>query len=446
MSNPGSNSSAQQPQPEDNSKPSRPPRGRGTRGGRGRGRGQDQPKPQALTFKDRMAQVASSNAAPVTPLPATPVPLSTLSAMMDSAFPVTLDPVRYVSDVFIDTNGYVDLCATVYHNITAQKEEYTKMLSQDEFLLACGWLHAFRALSVRNTVSPVTINGYLEMEQSMKALPPIPEPIVQYLEGMGLYRDAHGNTLAPNVALPIRRDQNEGIIPGLLSNEMAQARMDLIGSMFPYGMYERRILAAQDDEWIPYLRIQPLDAAVTDEHADNFDNRTLLPFIQRAHMMPFPNYRVPPHAHRIPHLIDDPSPEGLLLLKSIRWSRKIFVDFIAFCHRIQKTISCVPYPTSTAGSPAMTSCAEPIGSMVKPDRFRFYGFMALNSSEQHASRLFRYRVKLTERAQHPVNDVDHDVAYKIAPHHMTGPPPLELTELRTTQMYLQYYVARFVKT
>lgn len=368
--------------------------------------------------------------------------------MMDSVFPVSVDPVAYVSDVYIDTNGYVDLCAAVYHNITAQKEDFQKLLSQEEFILCCGWLHAYRAISVRNTIVPVTINGYLEMEQSMRALPPIPEPICQYLEGMGLYRDAYGNTLCPNIALPSRHEHFEGIVPGLLSEEMRIDHPELYNSMFPYGMYERKILSRINyDRYHPFLRIRAFNTAVTDEDADGFDPQNLFPFRNMTHWMPFPHQSIEPHVRRLDSMPNAPSIEGLQLLKCIRWHRTVFIDFLMFCQRAQKVISCVPYPHSTAGSPAMTSCCQPptvVG--VRPDNFKFYSYMALTTSEQHASRLFRYRQRLRERGQHATNDADFQSSYELAPHQLRGAPPLELTELRTIMMYVQFYVSKFMKT
>jgi hypothetical protein len=453
MSTSGSSTSAPPTQQPAASPTQDPPskRGRGTRGGRGRGRGSgsaSQPKQETrLTFQERTAQVASSSAAPVTQLPVAPVPLSTLSTMMDSVFPVQMDPVDYVSDVLVDANGYTDLCAAVYHNITVQKEEYQKLLSQDEFMLCCGWLLAYRAISVRNTIVPVTINGYLEMEQSMRALPPIPEPISQYLEGMGLYRDAYGNTLCPNLALPIRREHVEGIIPGLLSEEMHREHPELYNSMFPFGMYERRIMSRADEDKLPYLRIRMLNNQAVNEDADGFDQRTLFEFRNMTHWMPFPHVSIQPHERRIMHMPSEPSIEGLTLLKSIRWHRTVFIDFLSFLQRVQKVISCVPYPSSTAGSPAMSSCAvPPAPTTVRPDNFKFYSYMALTKSEQHASRLFRYRQRLVERTQSAVNSEQYTASYEMAPHQLCGTPPLQLTELKSTRMYIQFYVSKFLKS
>jgi hypothetical protein len=424
---------------------SRGGRGRGRGNGRGRGRGQQTQPGMPTTLGQRAAQVAASSAAPANPLPVAPIPLAQLSAIMDSHFPVAAEPVEYLSEVMIDANGYVDLCHTVYTTIINQKDEYGKILSEPEFLLCSGWLLAHRVLSVRNTIVPITTNGFVEFENAMAALPMIPEPIAHYLEGLGLYRDAHGNTLCPIIPLPKYNGAGEGIIPSTVESELSATADNLACAMFPFGFYERYIVTHRNNQPNPRLLTHVTLAAPAQGQADPAPYWTT-----RRYTLPIPQEILPAHTVRKDLMADTLSIENLRILRSVRWSTTLFRQFCAFCQRIQKSISCVKLTTSMSGSPAMTSvCCTDDEIARRAQSYRVYAFMALSNAEMHASRLFRYRMKVERTEDYYRDGADAaamEAPYRSAPHSLQGEPPMEITMIRMMSIYQQHYVNHFVKT
>lgn len=373
------------------------------------------------------------------------MPLDQLSSLMEAHFPCEMEPQEYIQDVLIDPHGYVDLAHTTYTNIVSTKEEYEKLLSEAEFVQACGWLFAYRILKVRNSVLPVELNGFVELLYAMQSLPDIPEPIAQYLEGIGLYRDAHGQTLCPEYVMSENIQHERGLHPSLIE-DYTQATPQYLGSLFPFAIYERTMLMQGPQHANFPNALRTLDIRNIGVPAPGAPVPALDPYFQRVSKLPFVPPRAP-HRARVPNMIGAPCTANLNLLIQIRWDTEVFTDFCMFCQRIQKHMSTVAFPKSTAGSPAMTTASVPEGpGDARPDHYEFQAFQGLTKSEQHASRLFRYRYFRPSAAFFPdPNQAQYNAAFERAPHQLTGPAPLSLTTVRSHRIYLQYYVSKFVK-
>lgn len=423
------------------------PRGRGTRrGGRGRGGRATATKPAAQrttqlpTLAQRAAQVAGSSAAPVTTLPTQPIPLQQLSAIMDAHFPVDMSPTSYVDYVTLDTDGYMDVCISVYRQLMMIDPKMGAQLSMAEFCLAAGWILAYRGLESQQSIAPNIIPGWLDLKEAMAALSKLPEPLVHYLEGVGLYRDAYGHTLCPRHVLPseIAQDVTLGLIPADPTDRIT-TNWSLGGTMFPYGLLERQIIIQGNPNIVnanTYLtRLDPANNGARDAS------------IARTGTYPTIS-AYPPHRDRIAHMaqlnIGRQQPQ---LLNSIRWHTPLFSDFNAFCSKAAKHYSCVAYPESKSGSPAMTSFVRMIAPHVtrKNENFSVFAFMALTNSEQHAARLFKYRrTRDHDNDGYVVNDAGRNASVTTAPLGLNGNPPLELTEVRIHSIYLDHYTKYFV--
>lgn len=423
-------------------------RGKPTRrGARGRGnRGNPNPRPpkqrpqaQLPTLAERAAQVAGSSATPVTTLPVQPVPLQQLSAIMDAHFPVEMSPTSYVNYITLDTDGYMDVAISVYRQLMMLDPKLGAHMSMSEFCLAAGWILAYRGLEVQMSIAPDIIAGWLDLKEAMNSLPSIPEPLVHYLEGVGLYRDAYGHTLCPRHVLPSFNVQNVtvGMVPCELTDRVTP-NFTLGGAMFPYGLLERQILVQGNPNVANAgTQLTQLDPAVPGARDASLGRVGTYPIVSTF----------PPHRDRIAFLaniiIARNQPQ---LLNSIRWHTPLFSDFCSFCKKIAKLYSCVPYPVSKAGSPAMTSHTMAVAPNPgrKNENYMVFGFMALTNSEQHAARLFRYRrARIDNNDGYVDNDAGRNLTVFSAPLGLNGNPPLELTEVRIHTIYLDHYTQYF---
>lgn len=417
---------------------------RGTRGGRGRGNSNptnsSRSQPKLPTLSERAAQVAGSTATPLSTLPVQPVPLQQLSAIMDAHFPVEMSPTSYVNYITLDTDGYMDVTISVYRQLMMIDPKLAVHLSMPEFCLAAGYILAYRGLEVQQSIAPDMIPGWLELKEAMAALPSLPEPLVHYLEGVGLYRDAYGHTLCPRHVLPrfTPQDHTVGMIPAD-PNDRDTPNYLMGGAMFPYGLLERRIFNHGNPGHgaiaTNMVRMDPANAGPRDASLTRIGTYPLV----SDH---------PIHRDRQAHLAQIIiSRQQSHLLNAIRWHTPLFSDFCAFCQRAAKYYSCVPYPISKAGSPAMTTytVTNMPNAGVKNQSFLVFAFMALSNSEQHAARLFKYRrARIDNNDGYVDNDNGRNITVSTSPAGLNSSPPLELTEVRNHLIYLDHYTQYFV--
>jgi len=433
-------------EPEAPTRGKRGGRSRGTRGRGTRGRGQEVERPRTTqntlpTLQQRAAQVAASTAAPLQPLPVQPMPLSQLSAIMDAHFPVEMEPAEYVSHVIIDTCGFVDLCKSVYTACLSVEPKLEEMLSQAEFLLASGYVLTYRVLEVQQDIAPLNLDGYATLKESIRSIPDLPEPLEQYLEGLGLYRDAFGHTICPQLVLPTQNTHGEqtGMLPARPDGDLSTVHWSLGGSMFPYGVLERTIRRQAGDITANlHDRINPNLAGVRD--------------VLLGHFGSGPDTRCRPiTAKRREHSFNaafDNAPEVPSLLRSIKWHTPLYLNYCDFLRRLGTRISCVPYPKTRAGSPAMsTYCMATTPHLTNPSPgYEYCSYMALTNSEQHAARLFRYRRhRIVDADGYVVGDAHRDYALTSGPFGLNGAAPLNLTAIRNYQVYLDHYTRNFLK-
>lgn len=420
-------------------------RGRGKRGGRG-GNNQSRPAPtQPATLKQQAANISTSNSAPPNPaLPVAPLPLQKLSAIMDTHFPVDCEPYAYYEPVIIDPTGAVEIAMTTYRHVTRLEPKLETNLSESEFVLCFGYVLSHRVLSVQRSLTPLDIVGMPELEDRMHALTLLPEPMAQYLEGIGLFRNPQGQTLCPQLILPRSNSTPDliGMEPSLYDEGYTGAAVpQAFSSMFPFGLLEREIVSYNhhdEDEaltWFEQLSTDgPLaaDVLLTTRPA-SYPYRRMI----EAH----------PHRHRLMSR-GFFSAQQPAILNSIRWNSTLFSEFLSFINKISRVISVVPYSRNTSGSPAMTAAAVPLNgnANIAPTNFDYNIFCALNKSEMHAARLFNYRVRRSVNHVCSMPDnADADWSYNHAPSSLIGLPPLRLTELRGRDLYLDHYVKYFTK-
>jgi len=316
------------------------------------------------------------------------------------------------------------------------------LLSATEFCLASGWLLAYRYYEVLFNITPMMVPGWLELKEAMSALPSIPEPIAHYLEGLGLYRDAYGHTLCPQLVLPHfdTHDDTCGMLPSDFATH-TQTVPSLGGAMFPFGLLERQIAFLGPNNGLAnranfQTRVDPANA---NPAVDVYLTRTgTFPVVIATPATTARTAQMPQS------LFTQNQPQ---LLNAIRWRTDTFRSFCDFIRSAASSYSHVSYPTSKAGSPAMTSAVSvsfPAINM-QSDGYQIHAYMALNNSEQHASRLFRYRRSRTVNADgYVANDVNRNRAMTDAPGGLNGDPPLMLTEVRQHSIYLDHYTRHFM--
>lgn len=369
------------------------------------------------------------------------MPLAQLSAIMDAHFPVEMEPAEYVSHVIIETAGFVDLCKSVYTACLAVDSKLEEHLSQAEFLLASGYVLTYRVLEVQQDIAPLNLDGYATLKESIRAIPDLPEPMEQYLEGLGLYRDAFGHTLCPQLILPSQNTHGEqtGMLPTQPTGDFTTISWSHGGSMFPYGIFERTIRRQAGDATANlHDRVNPNLAGVRDallgHHGSGVDTRC----------RPINDKRRP---HSFNYAFDN-AQEVPSLLRSIKWHTPLYLNYCDFLRRLATRMSCVPYPKTRAGSPAMTAyCTASTPHLTVPSAgYEYSSYMALSNSEQHAARLFRYRRhRIVDADGYVVGDANRDIALYSGPFGLNGAAPLNLTSIRNYQVYLDHYTRHFLK-
>lgn len=427
------------------------PRGRGQhpprpRGPRNKGRGRAQGQPPLPTIQQRAMQVAQATGVPTIAQHPAPMPKSQLNAMMEAHFHVELEPTVHMSDVLIDTSGYADLCSETYRAVTSVEPKLAESLSEAEFLLCSGQILAHRVLYLRNRSSPVYIAGYVELNEAMNAIDLIPEPIAQYLDGLGLFRDPTGVILRPEIVLPRHDVHNHtvGMLPSLLSDNYAgTTSFNYMSAMFQYGLLERKIVDDGTGNGFAnaanfYTQMDPANAGPTDVHLT-----TAPAALPRSFESLDANFR---RVNRMTQVFFDANQIGVL--NSIRFDPRLFNDYMAFIHRLKSHISCVPYSKDTSGSPAMLVSALALDGTVqiRPNSFDFGAYGALTNAEMHFARLFRYREDHDAAARlTTVNGVDRHLSFRRSPAHLHCSAPLTLTRMREVSNYTSFYVRTFLR-
>jgi hypothetical protein len=361
---------------------------------------------------------------------------------MDTFFPVEQEPTRYFSEVLIDTHGALDIAQHTYRNVTRIEPKLEDTFSEAEFCLCYGYVLTHRVLQVRSSIAPIDIPGFVDLNDFLRSLHELPAPMAHYLDGLGLYRDAQGQTLCPQIALP-RFDINDASV-GLRPSDIEHGYdgftdFGLISAMYPHGILERTIslhinaaLANGPNFFTqinPAIANPPQDVYLTTSPEASF-NRTFLA----------------PNARRQPRMAGFPLPNNLDgILNSIRWSSDLFTQFLGFLNRLKKHIAFAPYSRSTSGSPAYLCYCEPTQIVNDPDNFDYYAFGTLTRSEMHAARLFNYRVYREDPLHCSApGAADAGTTVRTAPTQLHPEAPQSLTSIRGRKMYLTHFVNHFI--
>jgi hypothetical protein len=385
---PGSNTPTGQAKAPSN-RPPKSQRGRG-RGSNGTSRGR--PATGGPTFQSRAAAVASAEGAPAPPSSVAPIPLSQLSAMMDAMYPTSMEHIDPPKPVMIDTAGFCDLASYTYRTIINRDDKLERVLSEDEFILCCGQVLTRRILSIRNFASSTYVPDQQQLTSCIPADTQLPSPITLYLEGLGIIRDVHGQITYPTMVLPRVDIDNtaieRGMNPGREQTDFCfNTELSHFSSMFPFGLLTRRIINMHAGQAPNYnnatSRWNPAQASLV-----------LDPYLARPATLPRCNALLPMHRDRIGKLTT-PFSEARGLLPAICYNGELFQQFVMFNDRAQKIMSLTAIPNTTAGTSVLTAVAiaEDGTPDQYPNQFTYYGSTKLTTAEQHAVRMFRYRVQ-----------------------------------------------------
>jgi len=359
-----------------------------------------------------------------------------LAALMDEEFPVTSHPVSVVQSVAIDVNSYVSISDECYRSLIYEDQKCKNALSYSEFMLVMGWLLVKRVLEVRHEY----FSEESFCQRFGEVFPPdvlVPGPIAMALDSLGVVKTQGGATLVPEVILPqfnFADEIKQGMLPSYYTSGFQEPAIGAVYSMFPFGLYRRRLLQRYGDPKRYGDAWNQLDPTVESKDRSN-------PYL---------------HANDLPGMAimldddvrarDNYDANGSFAMSkdifgSVSYNGTIMRSYLLFVDKVKKYMSFSKVTKSTSGSCALVGFVVANDENACTNAFSVYSSYALSKWEQHAVRLFKWRRYIEKRRD--ATGVGEATSFSRSPPSIRERTN-EITPVISDSDHIRYYVSAFV--